>query len=303
MSRGTKALSLVLRVLLAAVFLVSAIAKLVAIDDFELYIFSYGFLSLNLSYLAARLCIVAELLLGLFIALGWWRRWVNLTTFAVLIIFSLFLGYAALIGRTDSCQCAGRLADLNPAQSLLKNAVLIAMVLGYARLSSSSSSSSSTSLSSSSRFSRIRVILSIVFVVGVTAAVFCISVPDNWMFGAEEGYYDRTLLEESIAPDGVLADERLTEGHQLVAFVTPGCPYCRMAREKLGSIAKRNHLDSTGIHYYEPADLPDNLFLRITYGQRPFIVLLDHGTPVTTYHYRNINERQVRVFLAPINTP
>lgn len=288
MSRGTKAGALLLRVLLSALFLLSAVAKLVAIDDFELYIYSYGLLSLNLSYLAARLCIAAELLLGLFIALGWWRRWVNLIAFVVLFLFSLFLGYAAIIGRTDSCQCMGRLVDLNPAQSLLKNAVLIALLLLYSRLTSSSRKP---------RLSRVRVILSAVFVVAVTVGVFCISVPDNWMFGPEESRYDRELLEESIGPDGVLAGEGLAEGHQLVAFVTRGCPYCRMAREKLGSIAKRNHIDSSRYHYYEPADLPDGLFLRITYGQRPFILLLDNGVPVTTYHYRNISERQVADFL------
>ena len=290
MSNASKVLALVLRVLLAALFLISSIAKLLAVDDFELYIFSYGFLPLNVSYVAARLCIAAELLLALFIALGWWRRWVNLTAFLMLILFSFFLGYAALIGRTDSCQCMGRLADLPPAQSLLKNAVLIAMVLLYARFSSRASLTS--------RASRARVVLSVVFAVALVVAVFCISVPDNWMFGPEESRYDRELLEESIGPDGVLADEGLAEGHQLMAFVTRGCPYCRMTREKLGSIAKRNHLDTARYHYFEPADLPDNLFLRITYGQRPFILLLDNGRPVVTYHYRNISERQVKNFLS-----
>ena len=289
MSRGTKIGTLLLRVLLAALFLVSAVAKLIAIDDFELYIYSYGILSLNISYLAARLCIAVELLLALFIALGWWRRWVNLAAFVILIFFSLFLGYAAIIGRTDSCQCMGRLADLNPAQSLLKNAVLIVVVLVYHRLSRGSNASRTSN--------KVRIILSVVFTVAVTVAVFCISVPDNWMFGPEESRYDRELLEESIRPDGVLADEGLAEGHQLMAFVTKGCPYCRMTREKLGSIARRNHIDITLIHYYEPSDLPDNLFLRITYGQRPFILLLDNGEPVVTYHYRNINERQVSRFL------
>lgn len=288
MTNANKATSLVLRVVLTALFLVSAVAKLLAIDDFELYIFSYGFLPLNACYLVARLCIVAEAVLALLIALGWWRRWVNLAAVLLLLAFSLFLAYAALIGRTDSCQCMGRLADLPPAQSLLKNAVLITMVLVYARL---------TRTSTAAGTSRRKVILAIVFAVAVTAAVFCISVPDNWMFGPEESRYNRELLEESIGPDGLLADEHLAEGHQLVAFVTRGCPYCRMAREKLGSIASRHHLDTTRIHYYEPSDLPDDLFLRITYGQRPFVLLLDEGKPVVTYHYRNISERQISRFL------
>ena len=289
MTNATKAISLVLRILLAALFLVSSVAKLMAIDDFELYIYSYGFLSLNVSYLTARLCIAAELLLGLLLAVGWWRRQVNLAALLLLLAFSLFLGYAALAGRTDSCQCMGRLADLNPVQSLLKNAVLIALVLLYSK---------SSRLPRTSKLSRkTKLILTAVLAVASLAAVFCISVPDNWMFGPEEGRYDRELLEQSIGPDGVLAADGLTEGHQLVAFVTRGCPYCRMTREKLGSMAQRHHLDTTRIHYYEPADLPDNLFLRITYGQRPFVILLDDGVPVTTYHYRNINERQLSRFL------
>ena len=123
-----------LRVLLAALFILSAVAKLVAIDDFELYVFSFGFMPLTLTYIATRICIVAEFLLGVLIAIGWWRKWVNLAAMAMLLLFSIFLCYAALIGRTDSCQCMGRLADMSPAVSLLKNAVLMVLVLLYMRL-------------------------------------------------------------------------------------------------------------------------------------------------------------------------
>jgi hypothetical protein len=70
-----------------------------------------------------------------------------------------------------------------------------------------------------------------------------------------------------------------------------------MAREKLTSLERRNHLDSARIHYYEPQDLAPGLFLRITFGQRPLVVLLDNGRPTVTYHYRNIHERQVVEFL------
>lgn len=279
---------LVLRLLLAAVFMVSAVAKLFAIDDFELYVFSYGFFSLNASYMVARVCIAVEFLVGLFLALGWWARWVQLLALAMLLFFSLFLCYAALVGRTDSCQCFGRLADFNPAQSLLKNALLIVLVLllvGFYRPLGFP------------KPSKIRVVLSIVFVLASFVAVFCISVPDNWLYGGEESRYDKVLLEEAVSPGGALAEEGLAEGHQLVAFVTPGCPYCRMTREKLSSIASRHHLDTASIHYYEPQELPDGLFLQITYGQRPLILLLDNGVPVVTYHYRNINEKEIAGFL------
>ena len=280
-----------LRVLLAAVFVVSAVAKVLAIDDFELYVFSYGFFSLNVTYILVRLCIAVELLTGVLLALGWWRRQVCLLALAMLLFFSLFLCYAALAGRNESCQCFGRLAEMNPGQSLLKNAVLIAMTLLYAKLNAVHPSPTTGRIKTKS-------LLTVVLGVAVTAGVFCVSVPDNWMFGRSESRYDHVLFEAAIAPDGALGADSLCSGPQLVAFVTPGCPYCRMSREKLESIAKRNHLDTARFHYYDPADLPEGLFLDITYGQRPLVVLLDEGRQVATYHYRNINEREISRTLA-----
>lgn len=278
---------IVLRIVLAALFLVSGVAKLLAIDDFELYIYSFALLPLNAAFLVARLCIAAELILALLLALGWWPRQVVAVTLLLLLAFSLFLAYAALLGRTDSCQCFGRLADLNPAQSLLKNALLIALALAYA-----ASCARHRQPPVTGRRRKIRLLLTALFSLGVTVAVFTISVPDNWMFGPEEARYDRQLFLSSLHEEP-LAQSHLTQGNHLVAFVTPGCPYCRMTREKLTSLARRNHLDTTRIHYYEPQDLPDDLFLRITFGQRPFLILLSDGQPLATYHYRNISERQL----------
>lgn len=278
--KAVKGFHWVLRLVLAALFVVSAIAKLFAIDDFELYIFSYGLLPLNLSYVSARLCIAAELTLGIWLLLGVWRRVVVLASFVVLVLFSLFLCYAALSGRTDSCQCMGRLANMPPALSLLKNAVLMVLVLLYGRVASA--------MRPARRWLRV---VGVVVPLVATVSVFCISVPDSWMFGPEELRYDRELLEHQVAEAG------LDQGHQLVALVTPGCPYCRMTREKLGYIAERNHLDTTKIVYWEPDDMGQETFLRITFGQRPLVVMMDNGCATTTYHYRNINERQVVDFL------
>jgi len=272
----------VLRVLLAAVFVVSAVAKLVAIDDFELYVFSYGFMPLTLTYIVTRLCIAAEFLLGVLIAVGWWRRRVNLAAMAMLLLFSIFLCYAALMGRTDSCQCMGRLADMPPAVSLLKNAVLIVLVLLYGAGGASSAGSTRSAKKG---------VIAVGMTVAVLVAVFTISVPDSWMFGDEDMLYDEDLLQETLGERG------LDEGHKVVAFVTPGCPYCRMSREKIGSIAKRHELDTTDIVYIEPGDIGRERFMGITYGSRPLILLVADGEVQGTYHYRNISEREMAEFL------
>ncbi len=277
-----RVVAVTLRLLLALVFAVSSVAKFMAIDDFELYIYSYGFFSLNFSFVVARLCIAAEFILALLLATGWWLRWVRLAALLLLVAFSCFLCYALLAGRSDSCQCFGRMADLDPAQSLLKNAVLILMALGVKE-------------SKSQRVKKSKSVVAVVVGIAVVVAVFCVSVPDNWAFGDDEGAYNKTVLDASLSADGALYD--YSHGHQLVAFVTPGCPYCRMTREKIGSMTRRHQLDTAYIHFVEPQDLPSGLFLDITYGQRPFVFLLDEGEVVVTYHYRNINEKRISSFL------
>jgi uncharacterized membrane protein YphA (DoxX/SURF4 family) len=281
-----KNISTVLRIFVGVLFLVSAVAKLVDIDPFVIYVFSYGFFPFSVVDVLVRLCIVAEFSLGVFIILGWYRRLVKVLTLLMLLGFSLFLCYAALRGRMESCQCFGQLVDFNPIQSLLKNAVLIILVLLAYHNSSLPTPHSS-----------LKHILSAVIVVIVTVAVFAISLPDSWLFGESHNHYHQETLAESIAPTGVLAERHLDQGHQLVAFVTPGCEFCKMARQKISSIADRHDLDTTRIHFIEPADMGDSIFLRLTYGQRPLVLLLDDGEVVHTYHSRNISERQVTDFL------
>lgn len=271
-------LRLVLRVLLGLFFMGSAVAKLVAIDDFELYVFSYGFLSLNLTFVAVRLCIAAELALGAMIALGWWPRTVRLMTVAMLAAFSIFLLYAGLVGRNENCQCMGRVVELNPWQSLIKNALLVLVTFFVYH-------------GSHDNGLKWRRWVAAALVAAALVVPFTVSIPDSWMFGPDEAYYDAELLGET------LAERHLDEGHYMVAFVTPGCPYCRMSRSKIGSIVERHGLDSTRVVYLEPDDIGQDRFLKITYGQRPMIFLLDNGKPQMTFHYRNIDERRLAEFL------
>ena len=270
---------LVMRLLLGVVFILSACAKLWSVDQFELYIYSYGFFSLDLSMSAARLCIGVELALGILLMTGWWRRATLTATALLLLLFSLFLGYAALAGRNDSCQCFGQLADMPPAVSLLKNAVLLSVTLLCTRLSAPG------------RRRRWHT-----WAVAATTAValavpFVVSVPDNWMFGASEERYDAEALDALV--DGPLADKEIRTGNKVVAFVTPGCPYCRAARQKLDYIARRNKLSDDNIIYIEPNDIGTSEFLRVTYGATPLLLLTEEGSVCATFHYRNIDERRI----------
>ena len=279
-----------LRVLTGALFIVSAVAKLVDIDPFVLYVFSYGFFPFAVVDVLVRLCIAAELVLGIFIILGWYPQLVKLLTLLMLIFFSMFLCYAAIKGRMESCQCFGQLVDFNPVQSLIKNGVLILLVLAAYRMSGRECEMFRKNF-------RLCMWLSAGIVVLVTVAVFVVSIPDTWLFGESRSRFNEQSFAENMAPDGAFAGRNFDTGHQLVAFVTPGCEFCKMARQKIGSIADRHEIDTTLIHYVEPSDIGDSLFMRITYGQRPLVLLLDDGAVAATYHARNISERQIADFL------
>ena len=65
MDKLKKIAPLALKVALGLVFIVSALLKVVDMDQFEIYIYSYHFFSLNFSFLVARFAIIIELVLGI----------------------------------------------------------------------------------------------------------------------------------------------------------------------------------------------------------------------------------------------
>ena len=302
-SKAARVVALVLRMALGALFIVSAIAKLIGIDRFEIYIFSFNLLPLTWSMMAARLVIVAELLVGIGLIANIAKRLVDTCALLMLVCFTLFLGYAALSGRTDSCQCMGSLVEFDPLQSIAKNAVLLLLLV--------------VAMGARPWSWRPRWFVWLPVVLAPTVTVFVLSAPDNWLFGPSDEIYNAEQLDSAIAPDGELAPLKLAEGRHAVAFLSPGCQFCRMADEKLTHICRRNGLDSTAFVYIIPAAdstvapltldtvsfirpghlVPPMTFALITYGQRPMLMLMENGKVTATCHYRKKKEKQIVDFL------
>lgn len=280
--------ALVLKILLGLMFIGSGVLKLIGIDTFEIYIYSFGFFSLPLSFLLARICIVGEIVLGVGLVANVFNRLMVTAALCVVTLFSCFLCYAALIGRSDSCQCFGSLVEITPTASLVKNAGLIILLLLVRKVRSW-------------RW-RPRWFVWVPVVLAVLVGVFCISVPDNWMFGPEEEILNYEKLGQAIEEGGELADAGLIEGKKLVAFFTPGCPFCKMARQKLTTMTERFDLPRESLVWVYPVKdslhgIAPETFMEITYGQRPEVVLLEGGEKVKSYHYRNIDEKEIADFL------
>ena len=293
-----------LKVLLGLVFVVSAVLKLFDMDKFEIYIYSYHFFSLNPSFMVARLAIIIELVLGIGLIshclhkLMWWG------SIAMLAGYSLLLIYAMYLGRTDSCHCFGDFLQLDPKQSLIKNAVLMLLFLPIYRMESWKAP--------------FRWLILCLTVMISAIAVFVISPPDNLTSNSDPEQNLQTELFNEMLDDVPLDALNLREGKQVICFFSTSCEVCQLAAHKLSlmqqfydfpkenitylfmgneeSIAK--FYEESGSAQYRDLLYPDVArLLKAINGNFPVVVLLEDGEVVHEYGFRNLNEAEIQAFM------
>jgi uncharacterized membrane protein YphA (DoxX/SURF4 family) len=286
----------VFRALLGILFLFSATAKLIGIDAFEIYLFSFGWFSLGTAFLLARLVIMAEYVLGLLLLTNFYPRLAFWGSLAMLAGFSLFLTVLAVKGNHDNCNCFGELVNLNPVQSLLKNLGMLVLLLLSAGIRPF-------------RFRHKGLWLALIILIPL-ATVFIVSPPDNWRY---DSYARHELVNEQAFREAVekgILPESVVEGDHIVCFYSLKCRFCKMSAEKIMTLRARDEfpqcpiiavigrgedtdttpfLEETGfapdeIHFIEPAD-----FLRITNGSFPVILVMHGDTIAETFNYRNLH--------------
>ena len=208
-----------LKVLLGLVFIVSAILKVVDMDRFEIYVYSYHFFSLNLSFIVARLAIILELVLGIGLIshclhkMMWWG------SVAMLVAYSLLLIYAITLGRTDSCHCFGDYLQLDPKQSLIKNGVLLVLFLLIYKMESWRTP--------------FRWLILIIAIMASSIGVFVASPPDNMTSDYDPEQNLQVELFDAMLDAEPLEALNLREGKQVVCFFSTSCEYCQLAAHKL----------------------------------------------------------------------
>lgn len=294
-----------LKVLLGLVFIVSAVLKLIDMDKFEIYIYSYHFFSLNFSFIVARLVIILEMVLGIGLIshclhkLMWWG------SMAMLVGYTLLLIYALTLGRTDSCHCFGDFLQLDPKQSLIKNGVLILLFLLIYRMESWRTP--------------FRWLFLCLAVMASSIAVFVISPPDNFTSNSDPDQNLQVELFNEMLDDSPLDTLNLEEGKQIVCFFSTGCEYCQMAAHKLSLMQQFYGFPKENITYlfmgnkedvekfYEQSEsvqyrdvlYPDVRMLKAVNGNLPVIVFLEDGRVVHEYGFRNMDEAEIKAFMAP----
>lgn len=296
---------IVIKVLLGLVFIASAVLKIVDMDKFEIYIYSYHFFSLNVSFLVARAAIILELVLGIGLVsntmhkLYWWG------SMAMLLGYTLLLIYALILGRTDNCHCFGDFLQFDPKQSLIKNGVLMLLFLPLYWMGEWET--------------RFRWLILCLAVVASTVTVFAVSPPDNFLSSYAEQQDLQLESFDEMLDEAPLDSLNLRDGKQVVCFFSTGCEFCQMAAHKLSLMQQFYDFSANRITYVfmgsmegitrfyemsESAPYRDVLYpdvvklLKAINGNFPTIVFLDNGEVVHEYDFRNMKEEEIKAFMA-----
>ena len=293
-------LKIIIRIGIGVFFIASAILKLISIDNFELYIYSFNIFSFTMSGLAARAIIACELLVGILLIAkvkykeAWWL------TMLMLVGFSLLLVYVILFRNDSNCHCMGDLVEIKPSLSLIKNLLVIALMLLIRK-------------EEDYRF-RGRVSVLVIAILTAIAVPFALFPMDNIynLFSKTSTKSCNEAEFNSFLQDSVMQDIHLDEGNFIVGVVSSGCKFCRIGCLKMSEMVTFNKIDSTKVLYFiwgdstsvqefrketksEPLYVPINPVkaIRITDGAFPLFLFIQDGEVQRTADLRQLTEKEV----------
>ena len=294
----------VLRLLIGAIFITTAILKLLSIDEFELYIYSFGIFNYISVTVLARLVIAFEFLLGIFLLLKqfykpvWWLMQLTLTG------FTLFLIYVALFRNDTNCHCFGDFIELNPLHSIIKNVITMALLLFIRK-------------ESDYQFRFKKLVIGICFTIGIIVPfiVFPMDALYNKFRHPKEPI--NIVSFEKLQQDTTLKEFNIEQGNYLLAFYISKCKFCKLSMKKVNAIVNKYQLDisrikificgddnavdefkkETGALDYHFFQISPILAIDITYGHFPTFALISNQEVKNCVDLRGIEEEDIVRFL------
>ncbi|MBO4488975.1 MAG: DoxX family protein [Bacteroidales bacterium] len=297
-------LKMVLRILLGAFFIATAIMKLLSLDHFELYIFSFQIFNFVLSAIIARLVIAAEMILGFFLIFKilykptWWA------TMLMMGGFTLLLVYVAIFRNDSSCHCMGDLVELNPAWSIVKNLVTIVLLLLIRR-------------ETPARFRGWKLVGILGVCAAFVATFVCFPLDGIYnLFKKDKNPYNEEAFH-AFMQDSLMRAQELDTGNYIIGVVASGCKYCKISAEKLQAISERNRLDDsrilltiwgkeeslaefeeiTGDSEFRYVTISPIQAVQLVNGRFPTYLFVHNGQVVQTADLRQLTERGVVDFI------
>lgn len=299
-----------IRIMIGGMFIIAAILKLISIDEFEIYIYSFNVFSFLATTFVSRLLIAGEFILGLFLILKINYKFTWRATLIMLMFFTLFLIYVAIFRNDDNCHCFGELVELSPVESIVKNVVMMALLLFVRHRVSESQSH------------RVRVRCSLLIVTCTLIIVFVVSPPDviyNKIYSSEKEISSRALQKSfddivkiNFENDSISFDStsvfKPDEGSQMIAIVSSGCKYCKLGVKKLAMMLDNKEADISDVDIfiwgspngiinfrretltedYDYWHIMPNEAIDITYGRFPIFILMEGDEIVEVGDFRSL---------------
>ncbi len=314
------------RLFLGLMLVAAAVLKLLSIDNFEIYIFSFNIFGFTLTTVFSRLLIAAEILLGLGLIFKvhykqtWWL------TMLMMSGFTLFLIYVMIFRNDDNCNCFGDLIKLNPSESIYKNAVSILLLLLIRK---------EKDAVYKPKFRKWLTGMSIAVAVILPFIVFPMDSVYNKIVSKDNNIntvaFDNSLhdsvniikldfLQENdtmIVRRDSLARFDISGDKYIIGYVSAGCRFCKMGAEKLMMILERNRISEEHLKFliwgYD-ADIVEFVketntqgceywfispmtSLDITFGRFPVFAWTDSGTLTNSSDSRGLSENEIRQYL------
>ncbi len=227
-------LKTILRILLGAFFITTAIMKLLSLDNFELYIFSFRIFNFVWSTVVARLVIMAEMIIGFFLIFKilyrptWW------SAMLMLVGFTLLLVYIVLFRNDSNCHCMGDIVELDPLWSIVKNVVtMLLLLLVYKETPWQFKGKKA------------------VAIVGVCAAVLTtfafFPLDDVYVFFSKRQNTYNEQSFQSFMNDSLMMAQQLDDGRYIMGVLSSGCHYCLLSGQKLSTMHEIHQLDTNRI--------------------------------------------------------
>ena len=290
-------LRLTIRLLLGAFFIGTAVLKLLSIDNFEVYIYSFGLFSYTWTTFFSRLLIFIELIIGISLIFKICFKQIWWLTMLMMVGFTLFLVYAAIFRNDSNCHCFGSLIELDPRQSIVKNIITLAMLF----LIKNETSHDYKPVVK-------KWLVAGIFVVSV--AIPFVAVPMDVIYNkiySEKENVNTVAFYESLS-DSTFVD--LQQGRYLINYALAGCKFCKVGAEKLTLMLDRHDIshekvkfiiggsdeaiarfiENTGTSDYQHWKIPAPEFMSITYGKFPLYVFIEDGKVVKAGDFRILDD-------------
>ena len=294
-------LRLTIRLLLGVFFIGTAVLKLLSIDSFEVYIYSFGIVNYVTVTILSRLLIFIELLIGIGLIFKIYFRQIWWLTMLMMAGFTIFLIYAAIFRNDSNCHCFGDLIKLNPTQSIFKNIITIALLLFIRK---------EKSHDYKPLLRKWLVALTIVTSFVISFVLLPMDVIYNRIYSDKENV-NTVAFYESIS-DSTFVD--LQHGRYLINYALAGCKFCRLGADKVTMMLDRHgishdrlkffiggsdeaiarFIELTGTSDYEHWKIPAPEFMSITYGRFPLYVFIEDGKVVKAGDFRILDDKMMK---------